>query len=117
MIYIDNLAEFIRLLSDSGKSGIFYPQNEEYVSTCRMVSEIGRAMGRKIHLCRMLNPLVHVASHMPGKAGGMADKAFGSLTIDKELSSADFRGYCKYSFEESIKKIYENQYNHCVIQQ
>jgi UDP-glucose 4-epimerase len=116
MIYIDNLAEFIRLLSESGRGGIFYPQNEEYVSTSRMVEKIGESMGRKIHLCSLLNPLVKAASHMPGKAGSMADKAFGSLTIDRELSFESFQGYCKYSLEESIKKIYENQYNHCGIQ-
>jgi UDP-glucose 4-epimerase len=108
MIYVDNLAEFIRLLADSKRGGIFYPQNEGYVSTSLMVEKIGESMGRKIHLCRALNPMVRAAAHIPGKVGGMASKAFGSLTIDKALSNESFQGYCKYSLEESIKKIYED---------
>jgi UDP-glucose 4-epimerase len=111
MIYVENLAEFIRLLTESGKGGIFYPQNDEYVSTCEMVVEIANAMGRNIIPCGILNPPVKLVSHMPGKLGRLVNKAFGSLTIDKDLSTESFQGYCRYSLHDSIRKIYENQYN------
>jgi UDP-glucose 4-epimerase len=111
MIYVENLAEFIRLLTESGKGGIFYPQNDEYVTTCDMVVEIANAMGKKIIPCGLLNPFVKLASHMPGKIGRLVNKAFGSLTIDKTLSVESFQGYCRYSLHDSIRKIYENQYN------
>lgn len=108
MLYIENLAEFLRLLIDSGKGGILFPQNEEYVTTAGMVKSIGAAMGRKIYLWSWLNPFVKLAARMPGKIGGMVHKAFGSLTIDKELSNRDIQDYRIFTLEESIQKIYEN---------
>lgn len=104
MLYVGNLAEFIRLLAESGKGGIFFPQNAEYVTTAEMVRLIGRARGRNIRLWRGLNPLVRLASKIPGKIGGMVNKAFGSLTIDRQLSCRDIQGYQIYSLEESIRR-------------
>ncbi len=108
MIYVENLAEFLRLLIECGEGGTFYPQNAEYVNTCRMVCEIAAAMGGRVAPCRLLNPLVHIAAHVPGKTGALADKAFGSLTIDKDLSRRRISGYQIYSLEESIRKTHED---------
>lgn len=104
VLFLDNLAEFVRLLIESGKGGIFFPQNTEYVTTAQMVRAIGEVRGRRIRLWKILNPLVRLASRMPGKIGRLVNKAFGSLTVDKELSTRDFEGYCKVSFEESIRR-------------
>ena len=104
MIYVENLAEYIRLLIESGKGGIFLPQNAEYVTTAQMVKVIGSVKGRHIRLWKCLNPLVKMAAAVPGKIGGMANKAFGSLTIDKALSEQDLQGYQIYSLEESVRR-------------
>lgn len=120
MIYIDNLAEFLRLLINSGQGGTYLPQNGEYVTTAEMVRAIGEAKGKKIYLANALNPLVKLASTMPGKIGGMTNKAFGSLTIAKECSMGPFRPesdgttggepsgelteYQRYDFRESIRR-------------
>ncbi len=104
MIYVENLAEFLRMLIDSGKGGLFFPQNGEYTTTARMVQLIGAAREKKIQLWNALNPLVKLAARVPGRVGKMANKAFGSLTIDQELSKRDFKGYQIYSLEESIRK-------------
>ncbi len=104
MLYVENLGEFVRLLVDSGKGGVFFPQNAEYVTTSEMVRAIGEAKGKRIALWKGLNPFVKLASKLPGKIGGMADKAFGSLTIDRELSTRDFEGYQICSLEESIRR-------------
>lgn len=104
MLYIENLAEFIRLLTETGMGGMFFPQNAEYVSTVDMVRRIGQAMGKRIRLWRLFNPVVRVAAAMPGKIGKMAHKAFGSLTIDMELSNREIGGYQICSLEESIKR-------------
>ena len=112
MLYIENLAEFLRLLAESGRGGVFFPQNEEYVATARMVRAIASAKGKRIRLVRALDPLVRLAGHLPGRAGGMVNKAFGSLTVDQALSVRDFDGYRRYSLEESIGRIYENQHYH-----
>ncbi|MCH5342420.1 MAG: NAD-dependent epimerase/dehydratase family protein [Acetatifactor sp.] len=108
MLYIENLAEFFRLLVESGRGGVFFPQNREYVTTSQMVQMIAAAKGQRIRPWRVINPLVKLAGKMPGKIGGMVNKAFGSLTIDQELSVRDIDGYRRYSLEESIGRIYES---------
>lgn len=107
MLYIENLAEFIRMLIDDGRGGLFFPQNREYTTTSQMVLLIGAVNGRRIRLWGILNPLVILLSKMPGKAGKMANKAFGSLTVDQALSKKDFDGYQIFSLEESIRRTEE----------
>lgn len=104
MLYIENLAEFVRMLIDDGRGGVFFPQNREYSSTSRLVQLIGGVNDRRIRLWRALNPLVVVLSKTPGKAGKTVNKAFGSLTVDQSLSERDFAGYQIYSLEESIRR-------------
>lgn len=104
MLYVENLSEFIRLLVESGSGGLFFPQNAEYTTTSQMVEAISRAKGKKMRLTKLLNPFVRLASIMPGKIGGMANKAFGSLTIDMGLSECEFGNYRLYSLQESVEK-------------
>lgn len=104
MLYIENLAEFVRMLIDDGRGGLFFPQNQEYSTTSQIVQLIGTANGRRIRLWRLLNPLVRFISKLPGKAGKMANKAFGSLTVDQTLSTKDFSGYQIFSLKESIMR-------------
>ncbi len=106
VLYVENLAEFLRLLAESGRGGVFFPQNGEYATTAQLVLMIGEARGRRIRLWRGLNPFVRLAGKLPGRVGRMADKAFGSLTVDQALSVRDFDGYQRYSLEESIGRIY-----------
>lgn len=103
MIYIENLCEFIRQRIEEGKGGLYFPQNSEYTTTSRMVQEIAAARGKKLRLLKIMNPLVALASHVPGKIGNMANKAFGSLTVDREMSG-DVEGYCLYDLRESIRR-------------
>ncbi len=104
MLYIENLGEFVRQLVDSGVGGVFYPQNEEYVTTTDAVKMIAKTRNKRISLWGILNPFVKLASLMPGRIGKLANKAFGSLTIDKELSFREIRDYQVCSFEESIRR-------------
>lgn len=104
MLYVENLAEFVRLLIDSGRGGIFYPQNAEYTVTAQMICLIGAVKGKRVRLWRILNPFVTLAAKLPGKVGGLINKAFGNLTIDQSLSTRDFDGYRIYSLEESIRR-------------
>lgn len=116
MVYIENLTEFLRLLAESGQGGIFHPQNAEYVTTAEMVCRIAAIRGKRIRLLRILNPFVRIAARIPGKLGGMTNKAFGSLTIDPALSQVSFGQYAKYGLEESIRRIYENQRHNDLLQ-
>lgn len=103
MIYIENLCEFIRQRIEEGQGGLYFPQNAEYTSTSRMVQEIAAAHGKKVRLLKVMNPLVALASRMPGRIGAMANKAFGSLVYDKAMSG-DMASYCLYGLEESIRR-------------
>lgn len=103
MIYIENLCEFLRQCIEEGRGGLYFPQNPAYTSTSQMVREIAAAHGKKLLLLKVLNPLVALASRMPGRVGVLANKAFGSLTYEREMSG-DMEAYCLYSLEESIRR-------------
>ena len=98
MLYVGNLCVFIKQCIDNLSEGIYFPQNEEYVSTSQLVKLIANANGRNIYLTKFLNPFVYLASKMPGKIGGMCNKAFGNMTYEIDYLIN------KYSFEESVKE-------------
>lgn len=58
MIYIGNLCEFIRILINNESSGIFFPQNKEYVCTSEMVRLIANIHGKKIRMTKLFNPII-----------------------------------------------------------
>ena len=103
MLYIENLCEFLAQIMIRGDGGIFWPQNGEYVKTSDMVRMIGEVTGRGIRVSKLWNPAVKLASLIPGKTRNLANKAFGSLSIDKELSEYDFK-YRLYDLKTSIAR-------------
>ena len=104
MLYVENLAEFLCLLVESQKSGVFLPQNASYVTTAQMVAAIAAAKGKKVYLCSWMDPLVALAKKMPGKIGGMAGKAFSSMVIEQELSRKEIDGYQRFGLKESVER-------------
>lgn len=75
MIYIDNLCEFVKLCVDRSLSGVYFPQNREYVSTVDMARGIARGLDRKILFGRLTGLAVAgLRLFLP-----VAQKAFGSL--------------------------------------
>ncbi|MCU9533606.1 NAD-dependent epimerase/dehydratase family protein [Streptococcus sp. CSL10205-OR2] len=98
MIFIDNLSEFIKKAVDLNLSGLYFPQNKEYVNTSNLVKEIRFCHNRKTLLTHFFNPIIlSLTSIKP------LSKLFGNLTYDKKLSSYDFN-YQVVNFEESVKK-------------
>lgn len=97
MLYIENLAEFVRLLLEDEAEGIFCPQNNEYTNTSEMVNLIAHANGKGILMVRGFTWALKLLSHVTG----IVDKAFGSLCYDFELSSYP-KDYCLKTLEESI---------------
>ena len=96
MIYIDNLCEFIRLLIDRYCSGIYYPQNSEYVSTSNMVKMIAEVHEKKIILTKLFNPIIKLFKTRT------VIKVFGSLIYEKKMSYYE-KNYCVKDFESSIR--------------
>lgn len=97
MLYMENLAEFIRLLIEDQAEGIFCPQNNEYVNTSDMVNLIAHANGKGILLIRGFGWAIKLLRPVTG----IVDKAFGSLCYDFELSAYP-KDYCVKNLQESI---------------
>lgn len=97
MLYIENFAEFVRLIIDNRDSGIFCPQDKEYINTSEMVSTIAHVNGKNILMIRGFAWAVKLMRHVTG----LADKAFGSLCYDKELSGYS-ENYCVKDFLEAV---------------
>lgn len=103
MLYIENLCEFLRLLilSDENQFKIYCPQNEEYVNTSRMVAEIRKAYGGKMHLV----PGFAWAVALCAKIAKVFAKVFGSLTYEREMSLyPEIGDYRIVDFEEGIRR-------------
>lgn len=103
VIYMDNLAEFVRLLVENGMGGIFYPQNKEYASTAVLAKTIAEVHGRKLYMSKVLIPFVSAACMVPGKIGMIAKGAFRTLVVDQTLSTGTIQDYQIVSFEDSIR--------------
>ena len=103
MLYIENLCEFLYQVVIGNKGGIYWPQNAEYSRTSGMVKMSATVSGHKIVVSRGWNWTVGIASRIPGKIGGMANKAFGSLIYDQSMSQYDF-DYAKVDLRTSIER-------------
>jgi len=79
MIHIDRLVQYVKNLIDNEADGLFLPQDEDYVCTCRMVQGIAHSMGKNMRLWKLLNPAVSLAK----KFTTAGKKAFGDLYYEK----------------------------------
>ena len=96
MIYIDNLCAYIMHVIKEGSSGVFLPQNKEYVNTTALVQLIAKLKGREIKATKILNPLVALAGRFIPAVG----KMFGSLVykdFDDSLIPVDFEDSIRQS--------------------
>lgn len=82
MLAVENLCEYVRRLIEDGNGGVFFPQDPQYVKTAEMVKKIAAENGKTVHLIKGFNWAVRLAGYVPGKIGGMVNKAFGSLFYD-----------------------------------
>ena len=103
MLYIENLCEFLRLLMEDGRGGVFFPQNKGTVSTSELVKEIARVHGHGIWVTSLLAPFVAVGKRLPGKAGNLCRKAFGSSYYDLDMSETGWN-YETADWAESLKR-------------
>ena len=107
MLHIDNLCEFlcqIMLVEFSTPSVVIIPQNAEWTKTSEMVREIGEVCGKKVRILGILNPAVWVGSKVPGKIGGLVNKAFGNFAYEQSISVYEGIDYQKVDLKESIRR-------------
>ena len=98
VLHIDNLCEFIKLIIDNGESGIFFPQNKEYVKTIDLVKTIAETHGKKIWLTKIFNPILKLMFKV-----NIVNKVFGNLVYEKSISMYDKANYQIRDFRESIE--------------
>lgn len=107
MLHIDNLCEFlcqIMLVEFTIPEVVLIPQNAEWTKTSEMVREIGEVCGKRIKLLKMLNPAVWLGSKVPGKIGGLVNKAFGNSAYEQSISVYEGIDYQKVDLKESIRR-------------
>ena len=106
MLHIDNLCEFLcqLMLIDSfaQKAVVLIPQNAEWTKTSDMVEQIAKITDKKIKKMKMLAPAVRIAGKMPGKIGGLVNKAFGNSCYAHRMSAYPGINYQRNSLDESI---------------
>lgn len=81
MIYIDNLSEFVKQICDNTSSGLFLPQNSEYVNTSEMVRLIAETHGKRIRIIKGFNLILKLM------VNNTLDKIFGDLVYDINVSN------------------------------
>ena len=103
MVYVDNLCELIHLIIENNKGGIYYPQQECYIETSKIVKDIADAVGNKMWQTKIFNPFLRFFSKFEKLA--FIHKAFGSITYDMSISNHFDGKYRVVNYEESIKRI------------
>ena len=103
MLYIDNLAEFVKQAILRELSGTFYPQNRELADTMEIIRFFAKANGHKVWITRLLNPFVWLGSFILQPI----NKMFATYYYDPEMSKVNF-DYQLVSFEESLKQMVNN---------
>lgn len=105
MIFIDNLSEFLNVIIQNQISGIYIPQNEEYVSTLSIFKTFRKKIGKKDVVIPFLIPGYFIEKN------STLEKLFSDLIVDEKLSILPIN-YQNVSFEESIAISGEAYLNH-----
>ena len=100
MLYIDNLAEFVKQAVLRELSGTFYPQNRELADTVEIIRFFAKAAGHRIWITRLLNPFVWLGSFILQPI----NKMFATYYYDPKMSKMDF-DYQLVSLEDSLKRM------------
>ena len=98
-LYIGNLTEFIRLIISNEESGIFFPQNSEYINTSELVKTIAALHGKKSILIKGFSWILRFI----GQFVKSVNKAFGNLAYDMSISEYKEK-YRYFEFLDSIKE-------------
>lgn len=99
MLHIDNLSEFLRLIIVNEESGLFFPQNREYVKTSELVKNIAQAHGKDIKLVKGFNFIIKIMI----RKLSIVNKLFGNLIYDQRISRYK-EEYQIRDLKESVKK-------------
>ena len=82
MIHIDNLSSAIRGIIHNDVSGLYFPQDPEYIRTYDMVKKIVEANGKRFISTKIFNVPIRIVM----QRNNTLKKVFGSLTYRKSMN-------------------------------
>lgn len=86
MLYIDTLSIYLKKIIDNQLSGVFFPQNKEYVNTSELVKLIAEVNSRKVTLIPGFNCVIKFFSkYIP-----ILNKVFGTLIYEHGIGDNSF---------------------------
>lgn len=100
MLYIDNLAEFVKQVIARELSGTFYPQDKELADTVEIAKAFAKMNGHKLFVWKWLNIFVYLGSPVINAL----NKMFDTYYYDPAMSQMDFE-YQLVSQEEAFQHI------------
>lgn len=99
MLYVENLAEFVRLMVENEETGTFWPCNKEWSNTGELIQMIAECYGKKVRLVPGFGWTLKGMSHLTG----YVNKAFGNLAYEEHLG--DYKtNYRLFTLEQSIRE-------------
>lgn len=98
MIYVENLAELIRLIALRCDRGIFHPQDESVRSVTEIVAQICASHHKRMLFLGVFVPLIRLAGRK-----GIVRRAFGDMAYEQSMSSYP-ENYRIVGFEEAVRR-------------
>jgi len=98
-IYIDNLAECIRMIVENKLSGVFCPQDDMIPNANELLKAISDGIGKKYRSSRLLGMCMRLFCWLP-----LVKKAYGGAEYARELSDIPGKNYAMVSFVEGMKR-------------
>lgn len=96
-----NICELVKLIAENNGNGIYYPQQDEFICTSKLVKDVAEASGHKLFLIKIFNPILFLAS----KKMLFIRKVFGSLAYDQNTSNCFDGKYRVVDYKESINRL------------
>ena len=103
LIYIEHLTSFVKICIDRNCSGLYFPQNRDYVNTTDMAKVIAQTTNKKLWLSAFLGLAVCAIRPFVG----MTKKAFGTL-VYKDTEDFGFE-YSTVNNLDSFQKSINNE--------
>lgn len=103
MLYIENLAQFVKRMIDNEETGVFFPQNEQYINTSDLVQMIAMVKGHRLVMVPATGWIIRLMKKIPGKIGILTGKAFGDSVYDMQMSEYK-EEYRVCDWKESVRR-------------
>lgn len=98
-VYIDNLAECVRLIVENRLTGVFCPQDDVIPNANELFKAIADGIGKRYADSRLLGLCMQLVSWIP-----LVKKAYGGIEYARELSDIEGYDYVVVPFKEGMRR-------------